>query len=891
MIRFKTFRYSLGILMISAVLCGFWQSANAQIVEIPDPNLERAIREELGLSSELPITQQEMLRLTSFAAEVTQVEDLTGLEYARNLKHLYLRNNPIKDLTPIANLTQLELLHLAGVPITDLSPIEDLTELRELHLSHCGIIEITPLANLTRLNFLHLGINQIVDISPLSNVTMLETLWLQHNRIVDISPLANLTTLQELRIDNNQIVDVSPLANLTRLTDLTIASNAIIDFRPLFGLNLQSVDVDIHKLQELASSKIEIPDPNLERAIREELGLPSHLPLTQQVMLQLFGLSAEDAQIKNLTGIEYAQNLESLAIPNNPISDLTPIAGLRRLEYLHVAGIPIEDLTFLKYLTELRHLHLFDCKITDITPIQNLTKLVVLRLEGNRITDIGPLANLTALETLRLGHNYIFDISPLANLTQLKELDLYDNHILDFSPLAGLSLTDFRYDEVCLLPDPPIRNRIENRSLPSIVQGWRDGTRLSPLSPEDFISHHDIFWLNVPFGLHFLRTPPWYTLAGVIEDAIDRREEYLAKNPNMIFLSQTLINSASYRNYPEDWFGWVRDENGNPVRSDPDFENDNLIDMRLPEVQDIIVQRAVAVSKCGLYDGIMFDWWPGAPFTLTSYNADGSLRDRERVEENITLPIVQRIRRAVPDDFLILCNRNEHKLPLSAPYINGSFMETHPIEREKAYTRARIIEIETNLIWLEQNLREPQINCLRGHGIPTEPPDSPTNQRQMRLFTTMSLTLSDGYALYTTGRWFQEHIWYPFWDADLGQPVGPTTQRYQEDVEGLYIREFTNGWAVYNRSGDAQTVTLPSSASSVSDRGSNDASLTHLLPDLDGEIYLKTKHPADVNGDWVVNILDLVQVSNSFGKSAPDPNGDGVVNILDLVFVAQQFSQ
>ena len=67
--------------------------------------------------------------------------------------------------------------------------------------------------------------------------------------------------------------------------------------------------------------------------------------------------------------------------------------------------------------------------------------------------------------------------------------------------------------------------------------------------------------------------------------------------------------------------------------------------------------------------------------------------------------------------------------------------------------------------------------------------------------------------------------------------------------------------------------------------------MTHLLPDLDGEIYLKTKNPADVNGDWVVNILDLVQVANGFGKSSPDPNGDGAVNILDLVFVAQQFSQ
>ena len=569
---------------------------------------------------------------------------------------------------------------------------------------------------------------------------------------------------------------------------------------------------------------VEIPDPNLERAIRERLELSSELPITQQEMLKLFRLNAQGMQIESITGLEYATNLERLI------------------------------------------------------------------LEANRITDISPLSNLTALATLRLGHNFIVDISPLANLTQLKELDLYDNHILDFSPVQGLSLVNFRYDEVCLLPDPPIQDRIENRSLPSIVQPWHDGTKLSPLSPEDFISQHDLYWVNVPFGLHFLRTPPWNTLAGVIEDARTRREELLAKNPNMIFLSQTLINTASYRKFPEDWFGWVRDENGNPVRSDPDFENDRLIDIRLPEVQDIIVQRAVAVSKCGLYDGIMFDSWPAAPFILTSYNADGSVRDRERVEENIPLSIIQRIRRAVPDDFLVLCNRNRHKLPLSAPYINGAFMETHPRDHEKGYSRADIIEIETNLIWLEQNLREPQINSLRGHGIPTEPADSPTNRRWMRLFTTMSLTCSDGYVLYTTGRWFQEHIWYPFWDTDLGQPLSPTAQRYQ-DIEGLYIREFTNGWAVYNRSGQTQTVTLPSSATSVSDRGNNAASLTYLLPDLDGEIYLKTKHPADVNGDWVVNILDLVQVANGLGKSAPDPNGDGVVNILDLVFVAQQFSQ
>ena len=51
--------------------------------------------------------------------------------------------------------------------------------------------------------------------------------------------------------------------------------------------------------------------------------------------------------------------------------------------------------------------------------------------------------------------------------------------------------------------------------------------------------------------------------------------------------------------------------------------------------------------------------------------------------------------------------------------------------------------------------------------------------------------------------------------------------------------------------------------------------------------------PADVNGDGVVNILDLVSVVSKFGSAgtnlAADVNGDGVVNILDLVSVAGMF--
>ena len=48
-----------------------------------------------------------------------------------------------------------------------------------------------------------------------------------------------------------------------------------------------------------------------------------------------------------------------------------------------------------------------------------------------------------------------------------------------------------------------------------------------------------------------------------------------------------------------------------------------------------------------------------------------------------------------------------------------------------------------------------------------------------------------------------------------------------------------------------------------------------------------SKNDVDVNGDKIVNILDLVLVANAFGKDTPDVNGDGIVNILDLVLVAQ----
>ena len=64
---------------------------------------------------------------------------------------------------------------------------------------------------------------------------------------------------------------------------------------------------------------------------------------------------------------------------------------------------------------------------------------------------------------------------------------------------------------------------------------------------------------------------------------------------------------------------------------------------------------------------------------------------------------------------------------------------------------------------------------------------------------------------------------------------------------------------------------------------------------IDAEVNAVYKPPPDpvvsedVNGDGIVNILDLVLISANFGKTGQNPadvNGDGVVNIVDLVKVA-----
>ena len=641
---------------------------------------------------------------------------------------------------------------------------------------------------------------------------------------------------------------------------------------------------------------VHIPDPNLDRLIRQELDVPRGTPLLREDMLRLTGLLNFDENIADLTGLEHATNLGLVILHYSPIRDLSPLGNLPNLEVLHMQGVLTKNINALANAAALRDLFMPLCEIEDISAIARLTNLVSLDLAGNRISDISALANLTALETLHIERNQIVDVSPLAGLTGLKELHIFHNPATDLTPLWNLTTTDVVHDEECLVPSLSVHDRMSNRSFPSIGTLW--GSEVITKQPMSYLerqSLHDLHANPVFLDIRFVdNMPNGFQKMGYMEGFMEHVEYRRFMNPNTLFFDHVRQRDAFPYDavgaiYPEDWEYWLRDANGNRVPN-RGHENCYLIDFRMPGAQDIIVEKAIAVSKCGLYDGIFFDWWTDRGITLFDFGPPFIGYSTEAEELEARLNILRRIRENVRDDFLIIGNNLRRKYPLFAPYMNGNFMELRFNGDTMGYTRDDIIEIETNLIWLEQNMREPQTNCLQAIGIPDEPGDSPRNMQYMRLFTTMSLTCSDGYVVYTLGgaytpEWADlDHMWYDFWDTDLGQPVERIATSYR-DVEGVYIREFTNGWAVYNRSGAAHAIELPEKVQSVRSGLEGDS---HAVPDLDGDIFLRVEilNPLDRNGDGLVNILDLVIVASSLGTGENDVNGDGVTNVFDLVTIA-----
>ena len=315
-------------------------------VHIPDTNLRAAIAEELGKSSNAPITVEEMERLEDLNVPNRGIQDLTGLQLATNLNRLYLRDNQISDLSSLAGLINLRRLKLEYNLVSDISPLRGLQNLIELDIVVNQVSNLSPLVGLINLKDLDLNDNSVSDLSPIAGLTNLEFLAFPNNNVSDLSPIAGLIKLETLYFWGNNASDLSPITGLTNLQTINFTGSSVSDLSPIAGLtNLKSFRSWGNPISDLSPF---VGLPKLER-------------------IDICG-----GEISDLTPLVLITGLKELYLVNNDISDISPLAGLTNLTRLNVGENDISEVTSLAGLTNLQWLAVYDNEISDFSPLDGL---------------------------------------------------------------------------------------------------------------------------------------------------------------------------------------------------------------------------------------------------------------------------------------------------------------------------------------------------------------------------------------------------------------------------------------------------------------------------------------------------------------------------------------
>ncbi len=460
-------------------------------VRVPDANLHTKIAETLNKAPGVQLNTSDMLRLTRLEAQNADIQNLTGLEHAHNLRNLNLsgeyieteqrivNSNAISDFSPITGLTQLTDMNLSFCNISDVSFVSGLTQLTWLDLGKNSISDISALANLKQLNQLYLWGNRISDVSPLAELKKLTHLYLGNNSISDISPFAKLTQLTGLYLSSNGISDVSALAELKKLDVLDLNFNNISDIAPLIKLNLAGTQWDRTGLyiaqnplnyaaintyiRAMQAEGIVVKfDPRVPATLEKISGIAQQGIVNTALPLP-FAVEVRDQQNKAFSGVPVTftittggGKLSATTIKTDTIGmatarltmgqtagtttvrvtapDVSQPVQFTATAILRSASAPIRDANLRAKIAEtLRKPSGATVTVTDMLKLRTLTA------NDANIYDLTGLQHAANLTTLSLNNNYITEGGPLAALTQLTALSLDNNSLWDLEPLTGLT--------------------------------------------------------------------------------------------------------------------------------------------------------------------------------------------------------------------------------------------------------------------------------------------------------------------------------------------------------------------------------------------------------------------------------------------------------------------
>ncbi len=239
-------------------------------------------------------------------------------------------------------------------------------------------------------------------------------------------------------------------AKFTPHSDLLPNLNYTLTLTGAEDLNGNPLDFNGWSFTVSDSETVNIPDINLEAAIRQAINKPTG-DIQKSDLYGLTELKAFIKDIKNTEGLQYCTNLTELYLYSNQITNITPLAGLTKLKKLYLSFNKLTDLSALARLTDLTELDISDNDITNINALAGLTGLTLLNISHNDVSRIDALEGLINMTSLNFSYNDVSDISPVAKLTDLTSLLLSfndANHISVVEGLTKLTSLDIGYNNV-----------------------------------------------------------------------------------------------------------------------------------------------------------------------------------------------------------------------------------------------------------------------------------------------------------------------------------------------------------------------------------------------------------------------------------------------------------
>ncbi|MBT3320082.1 MAG: leucine-rich repeat domain-containing protein [Clostridia bacterium] len=205
-------------------------------------------------------------------------------------------------------------------------------------------------------------------------------------------------------------------------------------------------------LPTMLSLYVNIPDPNLDLALHQEVGKP----MSQKILyIELAGLTGDlylgGKGISNAEGVQYCTNISGLIMDGNNLTTLPTMNYMNGLAYVSMSD---NDFSMfppsLATAPNLQSINLSDNPISSVGAIiGTMGTLQSLWLEDCALNSFpGNVANVTSLRRLNLNNNDIGTIpAAIANLTNLTHLHMNSNGISEL-PSALYSMSNLKTLEV-----------------------------------------------------------------------------------------------------------------------------------------------------------------------------------------------------------------------------------------------------------------------------------------------------------------------------------------------------------------------------------------------------------------------------------------------------------